>query len=60
LDKSDAKYVEVIVTDFGGSGTTRLLGHVNFFANGGRAREQPACRANVTKLMSLDFVGAMT
>ena len=44
LDKSDAKYVDVIHTDAGGLGTDLVIGHADYFPNGGR--DQPNCIAN--------------
>jgi len=43
LDKSKAEFVDVLHTDAGIMGTTQLSGNVDFFANGGRSSDQPAC-----------------
>jgi len=42
LNKNDAKYVECIHTDGGVLGTVLPMGHVDFYANGGR--QQPGCK----------------
>ncbi|XP_055386272.1 pancreatic lipase-related protein 2-like [Condylostylus longicornis] len=44
LDPSDAKYVEVVVTDmyYNGFSTNETLGHAQFYPNNGR-RVQPSC-----------------
>ena len=41
LDPTDAAYVDVIHTDTRVLGTSRNLGHADFFVNGGS--EQPGC-----------------
>lgn len=42
LDKSDAKYVQVIITSKGSAGCALSCGHQNFLPNGGEA-PQPGC-----------------
>lgn len=42
LHSSDARFVDIIHTDYGLYGTTHSMGHANFFPNGGR-RYQPGC-----------------
>ena len=42
LSRNDATYVDVIHTDSGGYGTSRLTGTADFFVNTGR-RFQPGC-----------------
>lgn len=42
LQSSDARFVDIIHTDIGFYGTSQILGHANFFVNGGR-RYQPGC-----------------
>ena len=41
LDRSDARYVDVIHTDAGFFGTSKKGGHSDFFPNGGS--RQPGC-----------------
>ena len=41
LDRSDAKYVDVIHTDLGFAGTPLTVSDIDFFPNGGRT--QPGC-----------------
>lgn len=41
LDYTDAKYVEVIHTNMGITGMSKLIGHTDFIANGGT--HQPGC-----------------
>nr|XP_058961752.1 pancreatic triacylglycerol lipase-like [Pocillopora verrucosa] len=54
LDPSDAKYVDVILTDMPqkgglvGFGMRKEAGHANFFPNGGV--RQPGCKQNLAKL----------
>ncbi|XP_055847341.1 pancreatic lipase-related protein 2-like isoform X2 [Episyrphus balteatus] len=42
IEKSFAKFVDVIHTDAGGIGTTKSMGHANFWVNNGTAF-QPGC-----------------
>lgn len=42
LSAEDATFVDVIHTDAGKSGTSQVLGHADFYPNGGRA-PQPGC-----------------
>lgn len=41
LSENDARFVDVIHTDIGGAGFTKPIGHVDFYANGGK--NQPGC-----------------
>ena len=48
LDKSDAKFVEVLHTDAGELGMVRPIGHVDIYLNGGKT--QPDCPGWVTEI----------
>ncbi|KAL9951922.1 hypothetical protein ACROYT_G044676 [Oculina patagonica] len=48
LDPGDAKYVDVIHTDAGRFGTSRKIGHIDFFPNGGH--DQPGCPVSIIQL----------
>ena len=39
---ADARYLDVIHTDAGSYGTSRKIGRIDFFPNGGN--QQPGCR----------------
>uniref|UniRef100_A0A667HEE2 Triacylglycerol lipase n=1 Tax=Lynx canadensis TaxID=61383 RepID=A0A667HEE2_LYNCA len=61
LDPSDADFVDVIHTDaaplipFLGFGTKQLLGHLDFFPNGGE--EMPGCKKNaLSQIVDLDGI----
>ena len=41
LDKTDAKYVDIVHTNTGYIGTPGVVGHTDFFPNGGSI--QPGC-----------------
>ena len=44
IDKTDAKFVDIIHTDSTLFGTTESLGHVDFFVNGGNGvNQEPNC-----------------
>jgi len=49
LDRSDARYVDVIHTDAGFFGTSKKGGHSDFFPNGGS--RQPGCVFKIHKLV---------
>ena len=49
LDKTKAKTVLIFHTDSGLLGTKVPRGHVDFFANGGRTKDQPTCQHPKTK-----------
>ncbi|XP_078354767.1 pancreatic lipase-related protein 2-like isoform X1 [Oculina patagonica] len=49
LDPGDAEYVDVIHTDAGRFGTSRKVGHIDFFPNGGY--DQPGCRFSIIQLV---------
>ncbi|XP_068703950.1 pancreatic lipase-related protein 2-like [Montipora foliosa] len=48
LDKTDAKYVDVVHTNMGVVGTPDHVGHTDFFPNGGSL--QPGCASDPTDL----------
>jgi len=52
LNPSDAQYVDVIHTDTISQGTTRPLGHIDFYVNG--REKQPGCRNKRDLLDLLD------
>ena len=60
LDPSDAKYVDVILTDMPqkgglvGFGMRKEAGHANFFPNGGV--RQPGCKQNLAKLGTFLYI----
>ncbi|KAK2503251.1 hypothetical protein MC885_010234 [Smutsia gigantea] len=61
LDPSDADFVDVIHTDaaplipFVGFGSSQLMGHLDFFPNGGE--EMPGCQKNVlSQIVDLDGI----
>jgi len=45
LTKDKAHFVDILHTDAGFLGTAKLRGHVDFFANGGKGKDQPPCVA---------------
>lgn len=45
MDKNSADFVDVFHTDSGRYGTTRNLGHIDYYPNGG-FRVQPLCPEN--------------
>lgn len=47
LDKSDAKFVDIIHTNAGVFGKIEASGHVDFYLNGGQS--QPACHGDRSK-----------
>ncbi len=51
INRNDATYVDIIHTDGGGYGTSKLTGTADFFANTGR-RFQPGCPAGVFLIRS--------
>ncbi|KAM9070049.1 inactive pancreatic lipase-related protein 1-like isoform 2-T4 [Sarcophilus harrisii] len=65
LDASDALFVDVIHTDSAplipnlGFGTTELVGHLDFFPNGGK--EMPGCKKNIlSQIVDIDGIWAGT
>ncbi|XP_043841868.1 inactive pancreatic lipase-related protein 1-like [Dromiciops gliroides] len=65
LDPSDALFVDVIHTDSAplipnmGFGTTQLVGHLDFFPNGGK--EMPGCKKNVlSQIIDIDGIWSGT
>ncbi|KAL0119584.1 hypothetical protein PUN28_007790 [Cardiocondyla obscurior] len=54
LSASDARFVDIIHTDYGFYGVTRVDGTVNFFPNSGR-RIQPGCPQNPIFFSKDDF-----
>ncbi|KAG7190862.1 hypothetical protein KM043_006925 [Ampulex compressa] len=54
LTASDARFVDIIHTDYGFYGIARTTGDVDFFPNGGR-RVQPGCPTNATFFSNEDF-----
>ncbi|XP_022425225.1 inactive pancreatic lipase-related protein 1 [Delphinapterus leucas] len=65
LDPSDADFVDVIHTDaaplipFMGFGTKQLVGHLDFFPNGGE--EMPGCKKNaLSQIVDIDGIWAGT
>ncbi|XP_004612009.2 inactive pancreatic lipase-related protein 1 [Sorex araneus] len=65
LDPSDADFVDVIHTDaaplipFMGFGSNQLMGHVDFFPNGGQ--EMPGCKKNaLSQIVDLDGIWSGT
>ncbi|XP_068953673.1 inactive pancreatic lipase-related protein 1-like [Petaurus breviceps papuanus] len=65
LDSSDALFVDVIHTDSAplipnlGFGTTQLVGHLDFFPNGGK--EMPGCKKNIfSQIVDIDGIWSGT
>ncbi|XP_066581540.1 pancreatic triacylglycerol lipase-like isoform X2 [Prorops nasuta] len=54
LSAGDARFVDIIHTDFGGYGVARPTGNIDFFPNGGH-RIQPGCTLISEPLSSDDF-----
>ena len=53
LDPRDARYVDVIHTDAGVFGTSRKLGHIDFYPNGGS--QQPGCVVNILSKYAANY-----